>query len=139
MRAPSGRNDPCPCGSRKKFKKCHGQKGPGTPDSRPPWVAYAKKVESHLAQMVTESRNPDVEAWMKQAFWLFSFAIEENLNVVTRDREGARLLFPMMIQMQDLLRGAMGSLRDNTLLPAVSLQRSSMEIGANLFYILQNE
>ena len=25
-----GRNDPCPCGSGKKFKKCHGGRGVGT-------------------------------------------------------------------------------------------------------------
>jgi hypothetical protein len=24
-----GRNDPCPCGSGKKYKKCHGAAGPG--------------------------------------------------------------------------------------------------------------
>jgi len=24
----AGRNDPCPCGSGKKYKKCHGQGGP---------------------------------------------------------------------------------------------------------------
>ena len=34
-----GRNDPCPCGSGKKFKKCHGAGGaPPTGDSNPPRV-----------------------------------------------------------------------------------------------------
>jgi len=34
-----GRNDPCPCGSGKKFKKCHGAGGaPPTGDSSPPRV-----------------------------------------------------------------------------------------------------
>jgi preprotein translocase subunit SecA len=30
-----GRNDPCPCGSGKKFKQCHGQQQPGSPEPRP--------------------------------------------------------------------------------------------------------
>ena len=29
-----GRNDPCPCGSGKKYKQCHGQQQPGAPDQR---------------------------------------------------------------------------------------------------------
>jgi uncharacterized protein len=29
---PAGRNDPCPCGSARKFKRCHG--GPATDESR---------------------------------------------------------------------------------------------------------
>ena len=32
-----GRNDPCPCGSGKKYKNCHGmQQSSGTPEARPP-------------------------------------------------------------------------------------------------------
>jgi preprotein translocase subunit SecA len=30
-----GRNDPCPCGSGKKFKQCHGQQSLGSPEQRP--------------------------------------------------------------------------------------------------------
>jgi preprotein translocase subunit SecA len=30
-----GRNDPCPCGSGKKYKQCHGQQQPGAPEPRP--------------------------------------------------------------------------------------------------------
>jgi preprotein translocase subunit SecA len=30
-----GRNDPCPCGSGKKFKQCHGLQQPGAPEPRP--------------------------------------------------------------------------------------------------------
>lgn len=30
-----GRNDPCPCGSGKKYKQCHGQLQTGSPDARP--------------------------------------------------------------------------------------------------------
>ena len=33
--ARTGRNDPCPCGSGRKFKQCHGQPGSG-PDKNPP-------------------------------------------------------------------------------------------------------
>jgi preprotein translocase subunit SecA len=29
-----GRNDPCPCGSGKKFKQCHGHQSPGLQDAR---------------------------------------------------------------------------------------------------------
>ena len=32
-----GRNDPCPCGSGKKYKKCHG--APGTAPPAPAWNA----------------------------------------------------------------------------------------------------
>jgi uncharacterized protein len=33
--ASSGRNDPCPCGSGRKFKRCHGEaRNPGTTDER---------------------------------------------------------------------------------------------------------
>jgi preprotein translocase subunit SecA len=32
-----GRNDPCPCGSGKKYKNCHGmQQSSGRPEARPP-------------------------------------------------------------------------------------------------------
>ncbi|MGH9357931.1 MAG: SEC-C metal-binding domain-containing protein, partial [Terriglobia bacterium] len=31
-----GRNDPCPCGSGKKYKKCHGAAVAATPTSPPP-------------------------------------------------------------------------------------------------------
>jgi preprotein translocase subunit SecA len=30
-----GRNDPCPCGSGKKYKQCHGQQAAGAPEPRP--------------------------------------------------------------------------------------------------------
>jgi preprotein translocase subunit SecA len=30
-----GRNDPCPCGSGKKYKQCHGRDQAGAPDTRP--------------------------------------------------------------------------------------------------------
>ncbi len=30
-----GRNDPCPCGSGKKYKHCHGKQQSGAPDLRP--------------------------------------------------------------------------------------------------------
>jgi hypothetical protein len=49
------RNDPCPCGSGKKFKKCHGAKG----EAAPP-VAKAKPAEpaSVTAQEEPTSAEP---------------------------------------------------------------------------------
>jgi len=43
-----GRNDPCPCGSGKKYKKCHGAAGPGTagPAAAGPKGAGPSKLEA---------------------------------------------------------------------------------------------
>jgi hypothetical protein len=37
----TGRNDPCPCGSGKKFKRCHGVEGAGSGASRLMLLAVA--------------------------------------------------------------------------------------------------
>ena len=39
-----GRNDPCPCGSGKKFKKCCGAKGIGKPEDRPDQYARQHNI-----------------------------------------------------------------------------------------------
>ena len=42
---PLGRNDPCPCGSGKKYKKCHGLSAPASSTARP-GVAHARALKS---------------------------------------------------------------------------------------------
>ena len=55
-----GRNDPCPCGSGKKFKKCCLKKGGGT-------AALDAKLDVALAPSATRDRLPKVPAVPKQA------------------------------------------------------------------------
>lgn len=54
-----GRNDPCPCGSGKKFKKCHGSPihSPGTPLPSPVSSLSTKKRKSSVGTLPAESNG----------------------------------------------------------------------------------
>src|ERR1039457_6747441 len=58
-----GRNDPCPCGSGKKYKKCHG--GPTAPSftvrEGPPPEAVRKRMEEHQAAEMQRQQQPATE------------------------------------------------------------------------------
>jgi hypothetical protein len=43
-----GRNEPCPCGSGKKFKKCHGEIAPAFAEPRVPRAARLRAIEAQL-------------------------------------------------------------------------------------------
>jgi len=60
-----GRNDPCPCGSGRKYKKCHGFTGPESiKRSSPSPIA---KVVDPPRQWKPYSRLPEIEANRRQA------------------------------------------------------------------------
>ena len=64
-----GRNDPCPCGSGKKFKKCCAQIAPPPPPSRSHgeelFTQYIQALNNVWAALHDTSRDPDAR-WLKQ-------------------------------------------------------------------------
>jgi hypothetical protein len=52
------RNDPCPCGSGKKFKKCHGAKGAEAAAAKPDAKASAAKPSGPTPSEATEAKGP---------------------------------------------------------------------------------
>ena len=66
-----GRNDPCPCGSGKKFKKCHAESTP--------WQGNLKKAEASEDPSVTEgaataSENAGFDPSKMDLNWLAQFS-----------------------------------------------------------------
>lgn len=68
-----GRNDLCPCGSGKKYKRCHGKDGPEpttTSSSAPPLVGGTSTLSPHP----TLSSTPPQEELMSESkakLWIF--------------------------------------------------------------------
>jgi len=77
-----GRNDPCPCGSGKKYKRCHGRMGAAPPDSalvaQNPNQDEPPTVHSPLSQRVTRDGTAvDIEIFDDgEGGWLLEVADE---------------------------------------------------------------
>ncbi len=59
-----GRNDPCPCGSGKKYKHCHGRGGATRPVILPPWgmIGIVVVVVGAVALLWNTMRKPGTDA-----------------------------------------------------------------------------
>ena len=55
----AGRNDPCPCGSGKKYKKCHGAKEDSNRGNRVLMIVIGLMIAGGVAVGVTSFMNPD--------------------------------------------------------------------------------
>ena len=61
---PAGRNDPCPCGSGKRYKHCHGASGTTEASASDP-ASAAPGVEQQLRRAVTLHQRGDAEAALR--------------------------------------------------------------------------
>jgi hypothetical protein len=61
-----GRNDPCPCGSGKKYKRCHGEDTP--------WQGNAKASASESEAGPTEESMPQFDPSKMDLNWLAEFS-----------------------------------------------------------------
>lgn len=55
----TGRNDLCPCGSKKKYKKCHGAKESGARGNMMLMIIVGLLVAGGAVAAVTKFMNPD--------------------------------------------------------------------------------
>lgn len=102
MRAKIGRNDPCPCGSTKKFKKCHGSGNavniplsapvPSSPlgSSRAQIVATIERGVDEVRSLAARFATADVIAWCKEP--LVSIGEQFGNALVSQYRQLAFLL-----------------------------------------------
>ncbi len=66
-----GRNDPCPCGSGKKFKKCHGENSPWQGSASTPSTEVEASAEGEAQSPLFDPSKMDLN-WLAQ----FSSAIQ---------------------------------------------------------------
>jgi hypothetical protein len=106
----TGRNDPCPCGSGKKFKKCHGDAGVVSPPIAAALKAYfeeSQKIESQtfetigsgLGELVGELRAFDRISCVTAIAALQSIAENRNCrNSLLRHTPGGRTIARSLAQ-----------------------------------------
>jgi len=65
--AKTGRNEPCPCGSGKKYKHCHESKTSATRSSRVLMVvvgaAVLAAIAAGVASFTSDGRSPSTRVW----------------------------------------------------------------------------
>lgn len=99
---------------------------------------YGKRLRPSLAAFVSSERKPEVEEHLEEMFWLYSYVVEDFETKISRNKELCRSFFPMMVEIQDLMRGALVCQQNNLLASASLTLRTVFEIYVNAKFIFES-
>jgi hypothetical protein len=103
------------------------------------WLEYWKEVAPKLEVFVANNRLPQAEKFLSGAMGFFSFVVEDFSKKITKNRACATHLYPLIVQLHDLLRSAFFcQVHLLTATSALNL-RSAFEITTNLAYIFNHD
>lgn len=99
------------------------------------WESYWKDIQPRLNHFVTNERLADVEKYLSSSLGFFSFVTEDLETKVTKNQDLITVTFPLIVELQDILRGVFLS-QSNLLVSTSAFQlRAAFEIRCNLKYI----
>lgn len=106
---------------------------------QPDWVEYWNNLAPKLEASLESQRVLEVEKYLTAAFSLFSYLTEKLSDKVTAHEDIAHAVYPMVIQIQDMLRTNIHCQRHMLFAPAQFNIRVAFEIRANLLYIYNHK
>jgi hypothetical protein len=102
---------------------------------QPDWVKYWCNLAPKLEAAIESERVLEVEKYITAAFSLYSFCTEQLSEKITEHKEIAHAIYPMIIQVQDMLRTNIFCQQNLLFAPTQFNIRVAFEIRANLLYI----
>lgn len=142
----TGQNDPCHCGSGRKFKKCHGHAEPAPTDSAPGpqlaqakfpnWAAFWNDLEPRLKAHLATVRDRDAEYIIRCFTGFAAYYVEDAHQLRTKNHDAAIQLAPLLMQNVDILRGLLAGMEALSVVTLAALARIAFETHVNLRWIL---
>ncbi|MBZ4336646.1 DUF5677 domain-containing protein [Corallococcus sp. AS-1-12] len=99
------------------------------------WTEFATDVGPRFSSYLQSLKRGEIESWLHRTFWLFSFVHEGIGSKISKNKEAARILQPLLTEVHDILRGIVHS-QEAVLLAATVLQaRTAFEIHCTIKFI----
>jgi len=102
---------------------------------QPDFVKYWNELAPRLENGIEKERVPEAEKYITAAFSLYSFSTEGLSDKITKHKDIAHPVYPMIIQIQDMLRANIFCQQNLLFAPAQFNIRVAFEIRANLLHI----
>lgn len=108
-------------------------------DQQPEWVKYWHSVAPKLENYLSGQRIAEIEAFLTASFGYFSYITEDLSPKITQHKDLVRGTYPLVIQLQDILRANIHNQQFLLLSPSAFNLRASFEIRTNLRFIYQHQ
>ncbi|WP_413560727.1 DUF5677 domain-containing protein [Bdellovibrio sp. HCB209] len=102
---------------------------------QPDWVNYWNNVAPRIEAYIDARSLPLVDSYLTQCYGYFCFVTENVESKVTKHKNLVRTVFPMLVQIQDMLRANILNQAHLLLTPAALNLRVAFEIKVTLKYI----
>lgn len=102
------------------------------------WKEYWDEIAGKLDADIKGRRLPDAEKYIDYALGFYSYMTEDLIEKVTKNGDIVKHTFPLMVELQDILRAILFAQRHLLLATSALHLRTSFEIRCNLNYIFQH-
>lgn len=102
------------------------------------WIEYWTDVSGRLDAHIEKQRIHDAEKYITCALGFYSFITEDLEKKVTKNKELVKPTFPLMVELQDILRSILFAQRHLLLASSAFHLRTAFEIRCNLKYIFSH-
>lgn len=103
------------------------------------WKTYWEETKLILEDYLKVNRVSAVEEYIESALSLYSFITEDIFKNVTKHKDLAKSVYPLVIQLNDIVRAALVNQKELLLSSSATNLRAGFEISCNLSYIFRHE
>ncbi len=107
-------------------------------EKSPEWLEFREKVITKLVERLKALGVDSAEKYIDASFWMFSCILQDLQEKVTTNKEYYSRFYPMLYQLQDVLRANHGCQQNIVVCSAAFNLRVTFEIYCNMRYIFRN-